>query len=87
MARDEYMEGPQELNTGADLGELQPAVDWIKERGGIQPVADDVLKMTGGTILYQVVRHALKKAGAPMGTYGIISRCLYEKRKLAREGK
>jgi len=82
MARDDdgYME-PAEEPGDYDNGELQPAVDWIKERGGTRQCAEDVLKMTGGTVRWQLVRQALKKAGAPAGVYSLINRDLFDLRE------
>lgn len=59
---------------------LAPAVEWIRERGGLGQVAEDVLKMTAGESTSEVCRAALAKAGAPAGVYGLINVELWARR-------
>lgn len=61
--------------------ELQPAVDWIQERGGSAQVAEDFLKMTAGEHSYAMIGPALEKAGAPSGVYALINGHLWARRK------
>ena len=63
------------------------AVEWVRERGGIVPCVKDVLRMAASARPLDVYA-ALKKAGAPVGVYGILSEALFHegrKKEVTRE--
>jgi len=76
---DEDVEAP--LAAEAIGLDLEAAEKWIAARGGPGQVAVDVLKMTAGEHGYGYCGPALRKAGAPSGTYSLINRELWQRRK------
>jgi len=62
-----------------DWSYLTDAIRWVRERGGLGPCADSVLTLTAGDETPEVVKDALRKAGAPVGVYGLLNATLYEK--------
>ena len=57
--------------------ELDPAVEWIRERGGTGPVARDIFKVSLSSNPNRV-REAIGRAGAPPAVFGLIYRELYQ---------
>jgi len=68
---------PEPVEVPAELADyLAPAVEWVRERGGCAPCARDMLKVSL-SLEPKALRAALKKAGAPVGVFGLLSDALY----------
>ena len=59
---------------------LAPAVEWIRERGGIVPCARSTMLMSLSS-KPKDLKAALKKAKAPAGVYAILNAEMYHRAK------